>query len=129
MGQIPKFNTENEDPSWTGNLVTNKNSEHFWLNEGFTVFTEQKILGRMFGEPQRHLSAILETRTLENAIKVMGENGPFTSLVTNLTGINPDEAYSQIPYAKGSMFLWYLEEIVGGPGVYNLLVSVWLWNF
>ena len=77
----------------------------------------------MFGEPQRHLSAILETRTLENAIKVMGENGTFTSLVTNLTGINPDEAYSSIPYAKGSMFLWYLEEIVGGPGVYNLLVS------
>ncbi len=32
--------------SWTGNLVTNKNFEHFWLNEGFTVFTEQKILGR-----------------------------------------------------------------------------------
>ena len=115
--------------SWTGNLVTNKNSEHFWLNEGFTVFTEQKILGRMFGEPQRHLSAILETRSLENAIKVMGENGPFTSLVTNLTGTNPDEAYSSVPYAKGSMFLWYLEEIVGGPGVYNLLVSVRLWNF
>ena len=128
MGQIPKFNTENEDPSWTGNLVTNKNSEHFWLNEGFTVFTEQKILGRMFGEPQRHLSAILETRTLENAIKVMGENGPFTSLVTNLTGINPDEAYSIVPYAKGSIFLWYLEETVGGPGEY-LLASVWLRNF
>ena len=115
--------------SWTGNLVTNKNSEHFWLNEGFTVFTEQKIQGRMFGEPHRHLSAILITRVLENTIEVMGENGPFTSLVTNLTGINPDEAYSSVPYAKGSMFLWYLEEIVGGPGVYNLLVSVRLWNF
>merc|ERR1712051_735635 len=55
--------------SWTGNLVTNKNSEHFWLNEGFTVFTEQKIQGRMFGEPHRHLSAILITRGLENTIK------------------------------------------------------------
>ena len=27
--------------SWTGNLVTNVNFEHFWLNEGFTVFTER----------------------------------------------------------------------------------------
>ena len=27
--------------SWTGNLVTNFNFEHFWLNEGFTVFTER----------------------------------------------------------------------------------------
>ena len=34
--------------SWTGNLVTNKNFEHFWLNEGFTVFTERKIGGRMY---------------------------------------------------------------------------------
>lgn len=29
--------------SWTGNLVTNKNFEHFWLNEGFTVFLERKV--------------------------------------------------------------------------------------
>ena len=107
--------------SWTGNLVTNKNSEHFWLNEGFTVFTEQKILGRMFGEPQRHLSAILETRSLEEAIEEMGENGQYTSLVTNLTGVHPDEAFSTVPYAKGSMFLWFLEETVGGPGVYLLV--------
>ena len=114
--------------SWTGNLVTNKNSEHFWLNEGFTVFTEQKIQGRMFGEPHRHLSAILITRGLENTIKDMGENGPFTSLVTNLTGINPDEAFSIVPYAKGSIFLWYLEETVGGPGEY-LLAFICVWNF
>ena len=32
--------------SWSGNLVTNKNFEHFWLNEGFTVFAEQKIRGK-----------------------------------------------------------------------------------
>ena len=44
--------------SWTGNLVTNKNFEHFWLNEGFTVFVERKIMGRLHGEPARHFSAI-----------------------------------------------------------------------
>ena len=27
--------------SWTGNLVTNRNFEHFWLNEGFTMFLER----------------------------------------------------------------------------------------
>jgi aminopeptidase N len=32
--------------SWTGNLVTNKSFEHFWLNEGFTVFVERKIKER-----------------------------------------------------------------------------------
>lgn len=39
--------------SWTGNLVTNKNFEHFWLNEGFTVFVEAKIIGRMQGSSER----------------------------------------------------------------------------
>ena len=46
--------------SWTGNLVTNVNFEHFWLNEGFTVFTERKIKGRLHGgEPVRAFSAML----------------------------------------------------------------------
>ncbi len=44
--------------SWTGNLVTNKNFEHFWLNEGFTVFTERKICGRLESEAHRHFDAI-----------------------------------------------------------------------
>ena len=28
---------------WTGNLVTNHTWEHFWLNEGWTVWLERKI--------------------------------------------------------------------------------------
>ena len=29
--------------SWTGNLVTNADMEHFWLNEGFTVWAERRL--------------------------------------------------------------------------------------
>lgn len=32
--------------SWMGNLVTTSNWEHFWLNEGWTVFIERKIAGK-----------------------------------------------------------------------------------
>lgn len=39
--------------SWTGNLVTNASWEHFWLNEGWTVWLERKIDGRMHGEQVR----------------------------------------------------------------------------
>lgn len=35
--------------SWTGNAVTCRNWEHFWLNEGFTVFTERKVSGELYG--------------------------------------------------------------------------------
>ncbi len=30
--------------SWTGNLVTNASWEHFWLNEGGTMFLQRLIM-------------------------------------------------------------------------------------
>jgi len=103
--------------SWTGNLVTNVNFEHFWLNEGFTVFTERKIKGRLHGgEPVRAFSAMLRWRDLEETVNEnMGPANPLTSLVVKLDGIDPDDAFSVVPYEKGSTFLWYLEDLVGGP--------------
>jgi len=101
--------------SWTGNLVTNQNFEHFWLNEGFTVFTERKIKGRLEGEATRHFSAIGGWNSMEETIeKVLGPTNPFTALVVDLAGVDPDDAFSVVPYEKGSTFLWYLEDTVGG---------------
>lgn len=54
--------------SWTGNLVTNSNFEHFWLNEGFTVFIERKIAGRLHGEATRNFSAIGGKKELAYAV-------------------------------------------------------------
>jgi len=106
--------------SWTGNLVTNVNFEHFWLNEGFTVFTERKIVGRMHGEPARHFSAMLGWRGLEETVEqVLGPTNPFTALVPRLAGADPDDAFSCVPYEKGSTFLWYLEDLVGGAAVFE----------
>ncbi len=34
--------------------------------------------------------------------------------MVNLTGVDPDDAFSVVPYEKGSAFLWYLEDLVGG---------------
>jgi leukotriene-A4 hydrolase len=33
--------------SWTGNLVTNHTWDHFWLNEGWTVWLERKIIAKV----------------------------------------------------------------------------------
>jgi leukotriene-A4 hydrolase len=43
--------------SWTGNLVTNSTWEHFWLNEGWTVWLERKIMAKVKGEEFLKLSA------------------------------------------------------------------------
>ena len=47
----------------------------------------------------------------------------FTALVPRLQGVHPDEAFSVIPYEKGSSFLFYLETLLGGPGTKWGLVS------
>jgi len=37
---------------WSGNLVTNSNWEHFWLNEGFTNYLYRKCFQKLFGEEE-----------------------------------------------------------------------------
>lgn len=54
--------------SWTGNLVTNANFEHFWLNEGFTRFVEEKINGKMHGEAYRQFTADLGLVALRETV-------------------------------------------------------------
>lgn len=100
--------------SWTGNLVTNLSWEHFWLNEGFTVFCERKIVGRMKGEAHRQFCFVGGWKELYNAVQKFGEDQEFTRLIPRLEGgTDPDDAFSSVPYEKGSCFLYYLETLVG----------------
>ena len=41
--------------------------------------------------------------------------------MVNLDGVDPDDTFSVVPYEKGSTFLWYLEDTVGGPGIFTFL--------
>lgn len=43
----------------------------------------------------------------------------LTKLVVDLTGLNPDDTYSSVPYIKGQNFLRYLEDLFGGPSVFE----------
>lgn len=42
--------------SWSGNLVTCKTWESFWLNEGLTDFLETKIIKILHGEDTYKIS-------------------------------------------------------------------------
>jgi leukotriene-A4 hydrolase len=99
--------------SWTGNLVTNANAEHFWLNEGFTVFAERRILEATMGPDFAELDAALGRRELDQAVERFAKQPALTRLRTQLAGIDPDEAFSQVPYEKGYYFLRALEEVAG----------------
>jgi leukotriene-A4 hydrolase len=87
--------------SWTGNLVTNATWEHFWLNEGWTVWLERKIAARMRGSDEfRKLSATSGWKTLIDSVDGMGAEHPFTRLVRGPSDEDPDDAFSSIPYEK-----------------------------
>ena len=99
--------------SWTGNLVTSATMEHFWLNEGFTVYAERRILEALQGSERAALEWSIGQRGLDEELTRFGANSPFTRLRGELSGVNPDEVYSRIPYEKGARFLVALERAVG----------------
>ncbi|EFA75862.1 leukotriene A4 hydrolase [Heterostelium album PN500] len=99
--------------SWCGNLVTNRFWSEFFLNEGFTVFVERKIIGRLYGEDMFQFEAINGLKHLKDDIDQFGATNPLTALRPNLDGIDPDDAFSSVPYDKGFNLLCYLQSLVG----------------
>lgn len=101
--------------SWSGNLVTNATWNDFWLNEGFTVYFEHRIMESLYGRDYSEMLASLSAQDLQAEIKEMKEKGQAedTRLKLDLKGRNPDEGVTSIAYDKGYLFLRYLEEKVG----------------
>jgi aminopeptidase N len=99
--------------SWTGNLVTNADMEHFWLNEGFTVWAERRLLEALHGQEAAVLAWAIGERALEESLARFGPGSPLTRLRTELAGTDPDDAFSSVPYEKGARFVTLLEETAG----------------
>jgi aminopeptidase N len=115
--------------SWTGNLVTTKSWEHFWLNEGWTVFVERKIIAHLHGEPQRHFSAIIGYHALTDSVELFGHDSPATLLTPDLSNIDPDDYFSTVPYEKGFNLLYYIEQVVGGPTIFEPYMAAHIRRF
>ena len=99
--------------SWTGNLVTNATWEDFWLNEGWTVYAERRILEELYGTDLANLQAVSGRNDLMTDFKNLGENSAYTKLKTELAGMDPDDVYSSVPYEKGFLLLVAVERVVG----------------
>ncbi len=101
--------------SWSGNLVTNATWNDFWLNEGFTVYFEQRIMEALYGRDYAEMLAALAVTDLKEEITSMiaDGQGQDTRLKLDLEGRNPDDGVTAIAYDKGYLFLRMLEEKVG----------------
>lgn len=61
-------------------------------------------------------------------VKSLGETHPFTKLVVDLTDVDPDVAYCPVPYEKGFALLFYLEQLLGGPGEQSAFSDSCFWR-
>ena len=97
--------------SWSGNLVTNATWNDFWLNEGFTVYFERRIMEAVAGRDYSEMLALLGYQDLESTVAELPPRD--THLYLDLTDRDPDDAATKLPYEKGYFFLRLVEETVG----------------
>ena len=101
--------------SWSGNLVTNATWDDFWLNEGFTVYFERRIMEHLYGREYADMLQVLGGAALHHTVTEIGAGSPDTHLHLHLTGRDPDEGLTEIAYEKGCALLLALESLVGRP--------------
>ncbi|RPD38109.1 M1 family metallopeptidase [Chitinophaga barathri] len=99
--------------SWSGNLVTNATWEDFWLNEGFTVYFERRIMEAMQGEDYSDMLWELGYQDLQGTVEELGKDSKDTWLKLDLRNRNPDDGLTDIAYEKGAHFLRLIEKTAG----------------
>ena len=99
--------------SWSGNLVTNATWDDFWLNEGFTVYFERRIMEHLYGREYADMLQVLGRAALHHTIAEIGVANSDTHLHLALAGRDPDEGLTEIAYEKGCSLLLTLESLIG----------------
>ena len=99
--------------SWSGNLVTNETWNDFWLNEGFTVYFERRIMEAIYGEDYSDMLAQLGYQDLQHILDLLGRDNKDTQLKLKLDGRDPDDGMNPIAYEKGYFLLLLIEKTVG----------------
>jgi len=111
--------------SWSGNLVTQLNWNHMWLNEGMTVFIERKIITfNLKGDAEADLEALVGLNELRDDIRSYNESGQIanTKLVLKLFNVDPDDALGTVA-EKGFNFLYYLSKLIGQANFEQFLLA------
>src|SRR5215212_6064776 len=82
--------------SWSGNLVSNATWRDFWLNEGFTVYLERRIVEKVYGKQRAEMESVLGRRGLERELSELKPQDQV--LHVDLKGRDPDEGLTGVPY-------------------------------
>jgi leukotriene-A4 hydrolase len=97
--------------SWSGNLVTNATWRDFWLNEGFTVYLERRIIEAIYGPDRARMESLLGFQELGRELAQLPPKDQILHI--DLAGRDPDDGMTRVPYEKGALFLSELERVFG----------------
>ncbi|KAJ7630308.1 peptidase family M1-domain-containing protein [Roridomyces roridus] len=117
--------------SWFGNGVTHAHASHFWLNEGWTVWMERLLLQIIHNSPAaRGFSYIIGYKGLVDDLENYKNKPRYQRLTVDFEkGEDPDDAYSRVPYDKGSNLLLHIEQTIGGLDVFLPYVKDYVSTF
>jgi leukotriene-A4 hydrolase len=91
------------------------------------VFMERKIIGRVFGAEAEAFDAHRGRAALQEAVDSLGPGHLFTQLVPSLEGgLDPDDAFSRVPYEKGFYFLYRIQTLAGGPSKFEPFMRAYI---
>lgn len=122
----------------SGNYVTNYNWGEMFLNEGWTVYLERKILARVLGgngydtltDEIIGFENINGWNSLKETVATFDNPERFTKLLQDYSdGINPDDGFSTVFYEKGCFLLFFLENFVGGAEKFDPFVRFYFKSF
>jgi leukotriene-A4 hydrolase len=97
--------------SWSSNLVSNATWRHFWMNEGFAVYMERRIVEELYGRRRAEIEAVSGVEDLKQELARLDPKDQALEPPEN--GRDPNTGLAQVPYEKGALFLRTLEETFG----------------
>jgi hypothetical protein len=100
--------------SWYQGILGFNESLYFWMDEGFTNFSSDEVMDRIFPNPANpvHVDAV----SGYIALATSGKEEPMT---THADHFNTNFAYSLAAYSKGQTYLYQLKGMVGDEKFYH----------
>ena len=83
------------------------------MNEGFTVYFENRIMEALYGKDFSDMQSLLGFEDLKETIAELGDTSADTHLKLNLVNRDPDDGMNDIAYEKGHFLLLLMEQTFG----------------
>ena len=97
---------------WFGDLVTCRDWQDIWLNEGFAAFCEALYFQKSKGDQEYQTYIVQMVETYIRATKDPRPKTPIRAIVTNKYD-HPDDLFDHNTYSKGGIILHMLRKFIG----------------